>query len=85
MLVVATLIASVVSITRGDSAYVAVIVWAYVGIALKHSDTLIVRVTASLSLLSLQPKVPPQTMSLRTPVLRQRHSGASSRTDGFPE
>jgi hypothetical protein len=46
MLVVATLIASAVSITRGDIAYVAVIVWAFVGIALKHSDTMIVTVAA---------------------------------------
>jgi hypothetical protein len=46
MLVAATLIASAVSITRGDIAYVAVIVWALVGIALKHSDTMIVTVAA---------------------------------------
>jgi hypothetical protein len=46
MLVVAGIIASAVSITRGDVAYIAVIVWAYVGIALKHSDTTLVAVTA---------------------------------------
>jgi hypothetical protein len=46
MLVVATIIASAVSIIRGDIAYVAVIVWAFVGIAVKHSDTLIVTVAA---------------------------------------
>jgi hypothetical protein len=46
MIVVPTVIVSAVSITRGDSAYVAVIVWAFVGIALKHSDTLIVTVAA---------------------------------------
>jgi hypothetical protein len=46
MLVAATIIASAVSITRGDIAYVAVIVWAFVGIALKHSDTMIVTVAA---------------------------------------
>jgi hypothetical protein len=40
------LIASAVSITHGDIAYVAVIVWAFVGIALKPSDTLIVMVAA---------------------------------------
>jgi ABC-type Fe3+-siderophore transport system permease subunit len=46
MLVAATIIAAAVSITRGDVAYVAVIVWAFVGIALKHSDNSIVSVTA---------------------------------------
>jgi hypothetical protein len=46
ILVVAGLIASAVSITRGDVAYVAVIIWAYVGIALRHSDTTLVAVTA---------------------------------------
>lgn len=46
MLVAATIIASAVSITRGDIAYVAVIVWAFVDIALKHSDTMIVTVAA---------------------------------------
>ena len=46
MLVVAGVIASTVSLTRGDVAYVAVIVWAYVGIALKHSNTPLVAVTA---------------------------------------
>ena len=46
MLVAATIIASAVSITRGDIAYVAVIVWAFVGIALKHSDNLIVTIAA---------------------------------------
>ena len=39
MLVVAAAIASLVSITRGDVAYVLVIVWAFVGIAVKHSTT----------------------------------------------
>jgi hypothetical protein len=46
MIVIATVIVSAVSITRGDIAYVAVIVWAFVGIALKHSDTMIVMVAA---------------------------------------
>jgi hypothetical protein len=35
-----------VSITRGDVAYAALIVWTFVGIALKHSDTMIVTVAA---------------------------------------
>jgi benzodiazapine receptor len=46
MLVVAAAVASVVSITRGDVAYVVVIVWAYVGIAAKHSGTQVVSITA---------------------------------------
>lgn len=46
MLVAAAIIAAVVSLTRGDVAYVAVIVWALAGIAVKHSDTTIVSVTA---------------------------------------
>jgi hypothetical protein len=46
MLVVASVIASLVSITRGDIAYVLVIVWALLGIAVKHSDTQIVALTA---------------------------------------
>jgi hypothetical protein len=46
MLVVAMIVASLVSITRGDIAYVAVIVWAFAGIAIKHSDTQAVAITA---------------------------------------
>ena len=46
MLVVAMIVASLVSITRGDIAYVAVIVWAFAGIAVKHSDTQAVAITA---------------------------------------
>jgi benzodiazapine receptor len=46
MLVVAAIVASLVSITRGDLAYVAVIVWAFAGIAVKHSDTRAVAITA---------------------------------------
>ncbi len=48
MLVAGAIIASAVSIRRGDVAYVAVIVWAFVGIAVKHSDTPAVAVTAGL-------------------------------------
>jgi hypothetical protein len=48
MLVAAAAIASAVSLTRGDVAYVLVIVWAFVGIAAKHADTPIVSVTAAL-------------------------------------
>ncbi len=46
MLIVAAVIASLVSLTRGDVAYVLVIVWAYAGIAVKHSATTEVAVTA---------------------------------------
>jgi hypothetical protein len=46
MLVVAMIVASLVSLTRGDVAYVAVIVWAFAGIAVKQSDTQAVAITA---------------------------------------
>jgi hypothetical protein len=49
MLVVAAIVASLVSITRGDVAYVLVIVWAFVGIAIKHTDTPLVSITAALA------------------------------------
>jgi hypothetical protein len=48
MLVVGACIASAVSISRGDVAYVLVIVWAFAGIAVKHANTLIVAITAGL-------------------------------------
>jgi hypothetical protein len=46
MLVVATAIAVLMSLRHGDIAYVAVIVWAFAGIAVKHSSTALVAVTA---------------------------------------
>jgi len=46
MLVAAAAIAAAVSFTRGDIAYVAVIVWAFAGIALKHAATPLVATTA---------------------------------------
>jgi hypothetical protein len=46
MLVVGAIVAAAVSITRGDIAYIAVIVWAFAGIAVKHADTSIVATTA---------------------------------------
>ncbi len=46
MLIIAGLIASAVSITRGDVAYVLVIVWAFAGIVVKQVDTLSVAITA---------------------------------------
>jgi hypothetical protein len=46
MLVAAAIITSVVSLTRGDVAYVLVIVWALIGIAVKHFDTPLVAILA---------------------------------------
>lgn len=46
MLVAATAIAAAMSLTRGDIAYIAVIVWAFIGIALKHAGTPLVSITA---------------------------------------
>lgn len=46
LLVAGAAIASGVSITRGDVAYVAVIVWAFIGIAVKHAATPVVATTA---------------------------------------
>jgi benzodiazapine receptor len=48
MLVVGACIASAVSISRGDIAYVLVIVWAFAGIAVKHAATPLVAITAGL-------------------------------------
>ncbi|MBU1878516.1 MAG: tryptophan-rich sensory protein [Chloroflexi bacterium] len=42
MLVAATVIASAVALTRGDVAYMLVIVWAFVGIAVKHAGVSLV-------------------------------------------
>lgn len=46
MLVAGGSIASVVALTRGDVAYMLVIVWAFVGIAVKHSETPVVATAA---------------------------------------
>jgi benzodiazapine receptor len=48
MIIAAAAIASAVSITRGDIGYVLVIVWAFIGIAVKQSATTSVAVTAGL-------------------------------------
>ncbi len=42
MLTAGVFIASVISLTRGDIAYMLVIIWAFVGIAVKHADVPIV-------------------------------------------
>jgi benzodiazapine receptor len=46
MLLVGVGIASAVSLTRGDVAYMLVIVWAFVGIAVKHAGTPVVAIAA---------------------------------------
>jgi hypothetical protein len=46
MLIVATVVAGAVSLTRGDIAYMLVIIWAFIGIALKHAGTPTVAITA---------------------------------------
>jgi TspO/MBR family len=69
MLVAGAIIASLVSLTRGDVAYILVIVWAFVGIAVKHSATTIVAVTAwvmaAIVLLTLLVGVPLQRRHLQ--------------------
>ncbi len=46
MLVAGIVIASAVSLTRGDVAYMLVIVWAFAGIAVKHASTPVVATAA---------------------------------------
>ena len=46
MLVTGASIASAVTLTRGDIAYMLVIVWAFVGIAVKHTETPVVATAA---------------------------------------
>ena len=70
MLVAATAIASAVSLTRGDIAYIVVIVWAFVGIAVKHSGTPLVATTAWVTL-----GVAALTLVVGVPRARQRMSG----------
>ena len=45
MLVVAAVVAALVSITRGDIAYMAVILWAFAGIAVKHNTVMSIVIT----------------------------------------
>jgi benzodiazapine receptor len=49
MLIAGTIIASAVSLTRGDAAYMLVIMWAFAGIAVKHADTWSVALSATLA------------------------------------
>ena len=46
MLIAGLAIASAVSLTRGDAAYLLVLIWAFVGIAVKHQGTALVATTA---------------------------------------
>ena len=46
MMVVAAVVAALVSLTRGDVPYVAVILWAFAGIAVKHNTVLSIVITA---------------------------------------
>lgn len=47
MLVIATVITGVMIVQRGDVAYAGVIIWAFIGIVVKQSDTQLVAVTAA--------------------------------------
>jgi hypothetical protein len=49
MLAAAVVIGAAVSLTRGDVAYALVLIWAFVGIAVKHQDTTIVATAAWLA------------------------------------
>jgi benzodiazapine receptor len=75
MLVAGAVIASAVSITRGDVAYVLVIVWAFAGITVKHSDTPIVAVTAG-----VMAAVVALTLLIGVPRQRQRLRGLTAAT-----
>jgi len=46
MLAIATVVGGLVSFRRGDIAYAAVLVWAFAGIAIKHSDNVVVSAAA---------------------------------------
>jgi hypothetical protein len=46
MMILGAGIASAMGLTRGDAAYMLVIVWAFMGIAVKHSTTPLVSITA---------------------------------------
>ena len=46
MLFVAVVVAALMSWTRGDVAYLLVLVWAFIGIAVKFPDTAVVAISA---------------------------------------
>lgn len=70
MLVVATVLGLFFSVRRADIAYVAVLVWAFIGIAVKHSGTPLVAVTAGVAAAVL-------ALSLFVTVPRQRRLSAA--------
>lgn len=53
MLIIGTVIAAIVAIQRGDVAFTLVFVWAYVAIALRHFDNLVIWITAIISAIAL--------------------------------
>jgi benzodiazapine receptor len=70
MLIVAAIITTIVSLTRGDVAYVLVIAWAFAGIALKQSATIAVAAVASaMALIVLL------TLLVGAPLARERMRG----------
>ena len=71
ILIVAACIAAGVSITRGDIAYVLVIVWAFAGITVKHSGTPAVAITAAVLAVAVA-----LTLVVGVPRLRHRLRGA---------
>ncbi len=46
MIAIATVLGGAMSLTRGDVAYAAVLIWSFIGIALKHQDTALVSYVA---------------------------------------
>jgi hypothetical protein len=83
MLVAGAIIASLVSLTRGDVAYILVIVWAFAGIAVKHSATTIVAVTAwlmaAIVLLTLLVGIPLQQRHMKVQTSRSLDLGIRDR------
>jgi hypothetical protein len=67
MLAVAAVIGVAMSLDRGDVAYVGVLSWAFIGIAVKQSDTQLVAVTAAILAL-----VVPLTLVIGVPRVRNR-------------
>lgn len=53
MVIIATVIAAIVAIQRGDIAFTLVFVWAYVAIALRHLDNPVIWITALVSAIAL--------------------------------
>lgn len=67
MLIVGAVVAGLVGTRRGDIAYVLVIVWAFVGIAIKHSDAFYIALTAAIAAV-----VVALTLVLGVPLRRRR-------------